>query len=202
MREESRRDLEPRILHLIRISLCAAAGRLEELEGALRGSLSAGVSLTEIREAILETYLFAGYPKAINALGTLREVTGGGGAEADLRAEGSDDDAESPATLEQRGLRLMDLVYGKSLAALLSNMRALDPDLARWIVREGYGKVLARPGLDMKTRELCVISILKITDALPQLDAHVKGAMNAGAEQEEIDLALALAEKMRLSLRE
>lgn len=182
---------------LIRISLCAVTGRLEELGCVIREALARGVSFAAIREALLETYLFAGYPKAINALSALKEATEGTEQAAAVVQGEETALSEDPDELEKRGLGLMELIYGKSLPSLLSNMRELDPDLARWIVQEGYGKVLSRPGLDVKTRELCVIAILKVMDTLPQLEAHVKGAMNAGAGKDEIDTALALAELMR-----
>ena len=191
--------LEPRLIHLIQISLCAATGSLEDLGAAIREALSEKVRQSEIREAILETYLFAGYPRAINALAALQKESEGMDSDTATASSEEASLSEDPESLEERGLRLMDLIYGRSLPSLLSNMKALDPDLARWIVREGYGKVLARPGLDVKARELCVVAILRVMDSVPQLEAHMKGAMNAGAGREEIDGALALALRKMIS---
>jgi 4-carboxymuconolactone decarboxylase len=58
------------------------------------------------------------------------------------------------------------------------------------MLTEGYGKVLARPGLDLKTRELCIIALLASQDAPHQLHSHLRGALNAGATTAEVDAAV------------
>jgi 4-carboxymuconolactone decarboxylase len=58
---------------------------------------------------------------------------------------------------------------------------------------EGYGKVLGRPGLALRTRELCIVALLVGQDARPQLYAHLRGALNAGAPAEDVGAALAIA---------
>jgi alkylhydroperoxidase/carboxymuconolactone decarboxylase family protein YurZ len=76
---------------------------------------------------------------------------------------------------------------------MMAHMRRLSPDLADWILWEGYGKVLGRPRLSARLRELCVIPVLAITGALPQLRAHIRGALNLGATPPEVRRALAQA---------
>ena len=65
-------------------------------------------------------------------------------------------------------------------------MRQTHPELADWMVREGYGKVLARPFLGPRVRELCVIPILVVQGSWPQLDSHLRGALRVGADRREI----------------
>jgi len=195
MRTSQGKQLTNHDLHLVRISLLGATGKLEELGKALNDASDDGVKLEEIKEALLETYLFAGYPRAINALRTLRDTLGVRDPDEPNPSAGTDED---PAELEQKGLELMELIYGKSLPSLLSNMKEIHSDLARWMVMEGYGKVLTRPGLSVKTRELCVVAILKAMDCKPQLEAHLKGALNAGANEGELSHALELADRLDL----
>jgi 4-carboxymuconolactone decarboxylase len=61
------------------------------------------------------------------------------------------------------------------------------------MVVEGYGKVLGRPGLDLATRELCIIALLVVLNAPRQLYSHLRGALNAGAHPSEVEAALDLA---------
>lgn len=61
------------------------------------------------------------------------------------------------------------------------------------MVVEGYGKVLGRPGLALKTRELCIVAILAVRGARVQLYSHLRGALNVGAEMAEVESALACA---------
>jgi 4-carboxymuconolactone decarboxylase len=55
------------------------------------------------------------------------------------------------------------------------------------MVVEGYGKVLARPGLSLITRELCVAALLAVLDAPAQLHSHLRGALNVGASTGQVD---------------
>ena len=55
------------------------------------------------------------------------------------------------------------------------------------MVTEGYGKVLGRAGLDLATRELCIVALLAPQDAGPQLYSHLRGALNVGAAPEDVD---------------
>src|SRR5690606_22884508 len=68
---------------------------------------------------------------------------------------------------------------------------ALHPSLDHWMIVEGYGKVLSRPGLDLPRRELCIVAACAATAQDRQLHSHLWGALNAGASPEVIDDALA-----------
>ena len=62
--------------------------------------------------------------------------------------------AETLATFEKtdRGEEVCRTVYGGQYEGLRRNVRDLHPDMERWMVVEGYGKVLGRPGLDPQRR--------------------------------------------------
>jgi 4-carboxymuconolactone decarboxylase len=138
--------------------------------------------LEGLREVLLQTYLFAGFPKSINALSELalldtKEPSGAIDLEEDL---GKD------AEWIDRGQALCRRVYGASYDRLLASMARLSPDLGRWMISEGYGKVLSRPGLDARERELAAIGALVVLHVPEQLKAHVRGAMLVGASHEDV----------------
>lgn len=56
-------------------------------------------------------------------------------------------------------------VYGK----LRKRMGQLHPVLDTLMLEHGYGRVLSRPGLTLRLRELCVIAVLVGQDVSPQL---------------------------------
>jgi 4-carboxymuconolactone decarboxylase len=93
----------------------------------------------------------------------------------------------------ERGEAVCRTVYGGQYEGLRGNVRALHPDMEQWMVTEGYGKVLGRPGLDLATRELCVVALLAVAVAPAQLYSHLRGALNAGASPEAVEEALAIA---------
>jgi alkylhydroperoxidase/carboxymuconolactone decarboxylase family protein YurZ len=70
-------------------------------------------------------------------------------------------------------------VYGKKYEKLVKNIKAFSPDLAEWLVLEGYGKVLSRKGLSFKERELCIVAVLASLKFEDQLYSHINGAFRA-----------------------
>lgn len=175
--------LDHRRSTLIRISSALAAGAPELLAEVLREALHLDAG-AEVDEVILQSYLFLGYPIALNAFGVWRELAGPGSAQ------------DSPDEWEgwrDRGEDVCRTVYGGQYGRLRRNIRALHPDMERWMVVEGYGKVLGRPGLDLATRELCIAALLAVLGAPRQLYSHLKGALNAGARPGEVEGALRLA---------
>ena len=54
------------------------------------------------------------------------------------------------------------------------------------MIAEGYGHVLSRPALDIKTRELAVVSSISTMGSNRQLNSHVRGCRNVGCDDLEI----------------
>ncbi len=133
------------------------------------------VSEREIVETLLQCYLFAGFPPVIEAFHHLAFV-----------APPSKAEPYDVVKFRARGLDTCRVVYGKNFVRLLPRIRELNTDLAEWMIVEGYGKVLSRPGLALKTRELINVAILAAADWPRQLHSHVLGAYHAGASPEEI----------------
>ena len=72
----------------------------------------------------------------------------------------------------------------------------LHPLLDAWIVTDGYGRALSRPGLDVRRRELCAIAMLVPQNVPRQLHSHLRGAWNAGASEQDVDETLTIIEAM------
>lgn len=65
---------------------------------------------------------------------------------------------------------------------------ALVPDMAETLVEWAYGRHYARPGLDLKTRQLCTIAALTALggQTTPQLKINIENTIAAGATQSEV----------------
>jgi 4-carboxymuconolactone decarboxylase len=101
--------------------------------------------------------------------------------------------ADTEGTLEEwrtRGERTCAVVYGDAYERLRANVRALHPALDDWMIVEGYGKVLSRPGLSLKLRELAIVAACAASRQQRQLHSHLHGALNAGARPEEVESTL------------
>jgi 4-carboxymuconolactone decarboxylase len=87
----------------------------------------------------------------------------------------------------EEGLELMKLIAGKDADRIIATLDALAPGYSRTIVEWAFGEVCARPGLDLKTRELLTIaSLVAMGTATPQLKLHIGGALNTGCTRTEI----------------
>jgi 4-carboxymuconolactone decarboxylase len=137
-----------------------------------------------IEEVILQSYLFCGLPRALNAARAWRSISG---VPAPAAASKSYDDIGAQRRL---GEATCAQVYGASYERLRENIRQLHPDLDEWMIVEGYGKVLSRPQLDLPTRELCIVAACAATAQKRQLQSHIRGALNAGAPASAVEATL------------
>ena len=86
-----------------------------------------------------------------------------------------------------RGLRALTEITGASGEAVVAELRDVAPDLADWIIDFSYGDVMARPGLDRRTRQLATVAALAaLGNAAPQLAVHIRGALRVGCRPQEI----------------
>lgn len=168
---------------LVGLSAALATGESDLLARAMHRCLKAA-DPDRAEEVILQSYLFLGYPAALIAFELWREISK---REAGEAAAGSWDE------WSDRGREVCQIVYAGQYDGLRRNVRALHPDMERWMVVEGYGKVLGRPGLELAVRELCIASLLAVLGAPRQLHSHLRGALNAGATLQEVEEAVEVA---------
>lgn len=157
---------------LTRLSATLAAAGEETVRSALAAAAPT-VPHEWIEELLLQTYLFAGFPRALNGMREWRRLV----------------PSPPPATLAEvaDADRLVGVgeetcvrVYGHMYARLRRNIAGLHPRLDDWMIAEGYGKVLSRPALDLPRRELCIVAACAATGQHRQLQSHLHGARNAG----------------------
>lgn len=66
-------------------------------------------------------------------------------------------------------------------------LNELDATLSALITDYAFGAVVGRPGLELRTREmLTVASLVTLGNAMPQLELHMRAALNTGVSPEEL----------------
>jgi 4-carboxymuconolactone decarboxylase len=156
----------------------------------MRQARGAGVPRVWMEELLLQSLLNVGYPLALVAFALWREIAGPS-PEAETGEPVNHADWQR---WKERGEETCRAVYGRTYHKLLVNLEQLHPSLAALVVVDAYGKLLGRPGLDARRRELCTIAAIAMQDAPRQLHAHLRGALNTGCTKEEVDELLALLE--------
>ncbi|NIR42563.1 MAG: hypothetical protein GWN99_01555 [Gemmatimonadetes bacterium] len=190
--------MESWVRDLVDLAAAQAAGDTSGMETAFERLQVAGREI-EVEEALLQSYLFLGFPSAIEALRRWRYR---GAAPPAAAHEGWD-------LWLERGERTCAVVYGDHYDQLRQNIARFHPDLDRWMVREGYGKVLGRPALALEVRELLIVAMLVVQgeSGRRQLRSHLRGALNAGAAPADVEKTIrraavfAPAEHRQLALK-
>ena len=175
-------DFEMRTL--VRLAGIISAGT----EPQLRESLSRAAAECRaewVEEVVLQSYLFAGFPRALNAAREWRRISGRAAPESD---EGENFD--NAPRWRAEGETTCATVYGPFYERLRHNIRQLHPALDAWMIIDGYGKVLSRPALDLRRRELCIVAACALARQDRQLHSHLHGALHAGASRAEVQDAI------------
>lgn len=166
------------------IASLQASGSAEGLTALLDLAVGGPDDLVFVYEILLQGYLFCGYPRAIESFFCLESVL--------ARKEGigfsgfASPRDESSETLMKKGISTARRVHGGNFERIHNKISALCPDLGYLMLVEGYGRVLSRNGLDIRTRELAVVASLVTSRAPRQLGSHIRGCLNVGCQDSEI----------------
>jgi 4-carboxymuconolactone decarboxylase len=173
-------DLKPRQLATV-AALAAMGTAPAQLKYHINGALNVGWTPSEIVEALLLSSVYAGFPAALNGVFSAKEVFRDRGIAFTPSAAPVREDRY------ERGLRALERVSAGSGTAVVQSLEDIAPDLARFIVEFSYGDVIARAGLDGRTKEIATVALLTaLGTARPQLKMHINAALNLGASEEEI----------------
>lgn len=173
-------SLDDATRRLVRVAAVVAAGTEAEVRDVLADA-EPHVPQRWIEELLLQTYLFAGFPRALNAFREWRRRVPA--------------PADEPLPIEvdewtERGPETCRAVYGSMYEKLRANIAVLHPAIDSWMIVEGYGKVLSRPGLDLPRRELCIVAACVASAQDRQLHSHLHGALNVGVAPDVVRAAL------------
>jgi 4-carboxymuconolactone decarboxylase len=190
-------ELDTQTDALVRVAAALAHGTVADLKARFAAARAARVPDLWVEELLLQSTLVVGYPRALVAFGVWRASRAGGAAREDEGDGGDGGDGAEDLAHEDwqawaaRGAAVCREVYGRAYHKLLVNLRALHPALEDLVLVDAYGKVIGRPGLDLKRRELCTVATIAVLDAAEQLHSHLRGALNTGASPEEVEAVLA-----------
>lgn len=85
-----------------------------------------------------------------------------------------------------RGARIQAQLDPDLTDGLQRALADIAPDFARYTVEFPFGDVYARPGLDLRARQITTIAALATLGEQRQLEAHLRFALNIGVPREEL----------------
>jgi len=167
------------------------------LARALGAARRAGLGRRALEELGLMLRLYAGYPASIEFLRALDHAWPHAAASRVARTVARRRASQGAG----RGEALCRRVYGPEYVRLRRFMQRLHPDLDRWMLTEGYGDTLTRPGLTLRERELATVAALAALGWAQQLAAHESGAVRVGASPLEVARARRIGQRCRARTR-
>ena len=177
-------DLTAKETAIVDIGAWTARGEQDKLGAAFKAGFDAGLTLNEAKELVGQLYAYCGFPRALNAAGTLMKV-----ADEVKPTEGSAADMPR-GSLGERALPVgtanqTKLCGGPVKGALFD----FHPQLDEYLKTHLFGDIFARDTLDWRTREIVTIAALAARpETEPQMKAHiaigkVNGVMDAQAAE-------------------
>mgnify|MGYP002700378994 CR=1 FL=1 len=95
----------------------------------------------------------------------------------------------------EKGLENLNKIDGEAGEKVIESLKDVSPDLAKYIIEYAFGDIYNRKELDLKSKEIAVVSALTaMGNARPQLKVHLNAALNVGCtivEVQEIILQMA-----------
>ena len=175
-------SLSPRQQALSAIAACEAKGDQVALTECLNEGFENGLTVSEAKEALSQLYAYTGFPRSLNALGTLQAVLAdreSNGLKADPGREADPLPADYDALKQGTGVqtRLSGQPFNYSFA----------PQTDYYLKAHLFGDIFARNNLSHANREIVTVSAIAcLPGCEPQLRAHVAGAFNMGVKETEL----------------
>lgn len=182
------KSLSPQEQSIISISALTAKGDLDKLKTALNTGLENGLTVNEIKEALVHTYAYCGFPRSIRGLQTFMEVMD------ERKAKGINDKVGKEASKidetgnkYERGKQILGELTKTPQPDTLSGYSAFAPTIDTFLKEHLFADIFERDVLSYVQRELVTVSVIAaIGDAEPMLKSHLTICLNVGLTQEQL----------------
>lgn len=169
------------------VAAAIATGQAGVLDETFRLAREQKLERVKLYELVLQSYLFLGFPRMLIAATQLDVVWPNATPQVNKTKPISPEESDR---WFNNGLALCKKIYGTAFDPLRERVERIAPEVFRWMIIEGYGKVLSRNGLHLIDRELGIMATLVVENRKEQLFSHMRGALNAGAERELVTTIL------------
>lgn len=168
----------------------AARGNQNGLKQALIEGLDAGVSVNEFKEILVQTYAYCGFPRSLNALNTLMQVTEERGNKDEL---GKLPSAKPEGASLDYGTENQTKLVGHPVEGKIYEFA---PAIDEFLKAHLFGDIFARDNVDWQTRELATIAMLaSMNNVTAQLNSHINVGKRNGLTDEQVMEILEIADK-------
>lgn len=173
---------------IISISSLTAKGDLDKLKMALNIGLEAGLTVNQIKEALVHLYAYCGFPRSIRGLQTFMEVLD------ERKAKGINDNLGRDASpinetisKYERGKKNLEELTKTPQAQTLMGYSAFAPIMDTFLKEHLFADIFERDVLNYAERQLITVSVIAaIGKAEPMLRSHLNNCLNVGLSTSQL----------------
>ena len=184
--------------HIAEVATLTSMGDLDKLKTVLTDGLNDGMTVSELKEVMVHTYAYCGFPRALRGLQTLVAVLD------ERKAKGFEDDwgrEASPITdtrrKYERGRDILAEISGVPVDAPRADYAVLAPEIEVFLKEHLFADLFERDVLTYAERELTTVAVIASLGkgVEPMLKGHMGIALNVGVTPDELRGVLAIVEK-------
>lgn len=179
------------------IAALTANGDLIHLVPALHNGLDAGLTVNEIKEAIVHLYAYCGFPRSIRGLQTFMEVLDARKAKGIGDVQGKEaSPVNSHDNKYDRGKKVLGELTRMPQDGPLTGYAAFAPVIDTFLKEHLFADIFERDVLSYAQRELVTISVLSAIGGVePMLRGHFSICLNVGITPQQLEHFIAVMEK-------
>lgn len=166
------------------IAAFTANDEQDELKKAVIKALEQGMTVNEIKDVMEQMYAYCGFPRSLNALGTLMSTV------QERKDQGITDEVGREATplpagtdILKQGTATQTEVCGTPVTGPLFEF---SPNIDTYLKAHLFGDIFASDLLTHKDREIATIAALASLPAPVQLRSHYEVSMNVGWTEDQL----------------
>ncbi|MDP3680091.1 MAG: carboxymuconolactone decarboxylase family protein [Flavobacterium sp.] len=173
---------------IITIASLTAKGDLVTLKSELNKGLEAGLTVNEVKEILIHTYAYCGFPRSIRGLQTFMEVLNERKVKGIIDVSGNEaSPIKEDGNKYQRGKTILEQLTKTPQPNTLTGYSAFAPVIDTFLKEHLFSDIFERDVLTYAQRELVTISVISsIGDAEPMLKSHLSIAINLGVSPEQL----------------
>ena len=179
-------DLSVREKNIVNITSYATRGDLLGLETVLNKALDDKMTIYEIKEILLQIYIYCGLPRSINALTTFMKVS---------------DERSAKGVYDEYGTEPVDLTDDKNRldigtaiqtelvgVPVTGRLYEFEPAIDKFVKEHLFADIFSRGVLSYEEREIVALASLSSMESVDfQLKNHIQICLNMGIPRTKID---------------
>lgn len=194
---QTKQEMDKKQQNIVAIAALTGKGDLGKLKAALAEGLDNGMEVNEIREVLVHTYAYCGFPRALRGLQTFVAVLN---ERKTLGIEDKRGREASPITDSrtkyERGRDILAEISGTPANAPKADYAVLAPEIEVFLKEHLFSDLFERDVLTYAEREIATVSVLAAIGGVePMMRSHMNISFHIGITPDQMQHLLSIVEQ-------